>query len=255
MRRNILTQKTSVPGHCLFKASVNILQSLGFVIQVEKLVQPTKEILLLLKPVKDLSGYITFARVGSKTVATWKMERFVMIVYGWKPLTINTKRSILDVAGVLIRLCLLRAKFGGAHYKRSEISETTKNVESAKLHILRDLVPRALLALMPYVPDDLCALVRHVPCSLRTLLPHVHHILHVLLLATMICNLYLWNVIKMWFISYISFQDTLIYVNLTILIHQTKFIRKPALRRAWHMELRHFYFHNFNTLYPLKNKN
>ena len=44
--------------------------------------QPTKEILLHLKPVKDLSDYITFARVGSKTAATWKMERFVMIVYG-----------------------------------------------------------------------------------------------------------------------------------------------------------------------------
>ena len=58
----------------------------------------------------------------------------------------------------------------------------------------------------------------------------------------------------MWFISYISFQDTLFYVNLAILIHQTKFIRKPALRRAWRMELRHFYFHNFNSLYPLKNK-
>ena len=63
--------------------------------------QPTKEILLHLKPVKDLSDYITFARVGSKTAATWKMERFVMIVYCWKPLTINTKRSILDVVGVL----------------------------------------------------------------------------------------------------------------------------------------------------------
>ena len=101
MRRNILTHKTSVTGHCLFKASVNILQSLGFVIQVEKLGQPIKEILLHLKPVKDFYDYTTFARVGSKTAATWKMERFVMIVYGWKPLTINTKRSILDVAGVL----------------------------------------------------------------------------------------------------------------------------------------------------------
>ena len=89
-----------------------------------------------------------------------------------------------------IRLCLLRAKFGGAHYKRSEIIETTKNVESAKLHTLRDLVPRTLLSLMPHVSGALCALVRHVPCPLRTLLPHVHHILHVLLLTTMICNLY-----------------------------------------------------------------
>ena len=38
---------------------------------------------------------------GSRTDATSKMERFVIIVNGWKPLTIITKRSILDVAAVL----------------------------------------------------------------------------------------------------------------------------------------------------------
>ena len=40
-------------------------------------------------------------RGGSRTSATFKMERFVIIVNGWKPLTIITKRSILDVAAVL----------------------------------------------------------------------------------------------------------------------------------------------------------
>ena len=70
-------------------------------ILVEKSVQPTKEILLHLKPVKDLFDYITFARGGYKTAVTSEMECFVMIVYGWKPLNINTKRAILDVAGVL----------------------------------------------------------------------------------------------------------------------------------------------------------
>ena len=40
-------------------------------------------------------------RDGSRTAATSKMERFVIIVNGWKPLTIITKRSILDVAVVL----------------------------------------------------------------------------------------------------------------------------------------------------------
>ena len=40
-------------------------------------------------------------RGGSKTAATSKMERFVIIVSGWKPLTIITKRSILDDAAVL----------------------------------------------------------------------------------------------------------------------------------------------------------
>ena len=40
-------------------------------------------------------------RGGSRTAATCKMERFVIIVNGLKPLTIITKRSILDVAAVL----------------------------------------------------------------------------------------------------------------------------------------------------------
>ena len=40
-------------------------------------------------------------RGGSRTAAISKMERFVIIVHGWKPLTIITKRSILDVVAVL----------------------------------------------------------------------------------------------------------------------------------------------------------
>ena len=36
---------------------------------------------------------------GSRTARTSKMERFVIIVNAWKPLTM-TKRSILDVAAV-----------------------------------------------------------------------------------------------------------------------------------------------------------
>ena len=35
------------------------------------------------------------------TVATSKMERFMVILNGWKLLTIITKRSILDVVAVL----------------------------------------------------------------------------------------------------------------------------------------------------------
>ena len=38
------------------------------------------------------------SRGGSRTAATSKMECFVIIVNGWKPLTIITKRSILDAA-------------------------------------------------------------------------------------------------------------------------------------------------------------
>ena len=40
-------------------------------------------------------------RDGSRTAATSKMELFVITVKGWKPLTIITKCSILDVAAVL----------------------------------------------------------------------------------------------------------------------------------------------------------
>ena len=43
----------------------------------------------------------TVARGGSRTAATFKMEHFVIIVNGWKPLTIITKCSILVVAAVL----------------------------------------------------------------------------------------------------------------------------------------------------------
>ena len=38
---------------------------------------------------------------GSRAAAASKIERFVKTVNGWKPLTIITKRSILDVAAVL----------------------------------------------------------------------------------------------------------------------------------------------------------
>ena len=40
-------------------------------------------------------------RGGSRTAATSKMELFVITVNGWKPLTIITKSSILDIAAVL----------------------------------------------------------------------------------------------------------------------------------------------------------
>ena len=40
-------------------------------------------------------------RDGSRAAATSKMEHFVITVNSWKPLTIITKRSILDVAAAL----------------------------------------------------------------------------------------------------------------------------------------------------------
>ena len=49
---------------------------------------------------------IIVSRSGYRTAATSKMECFVIIVNGWKPLTIITKRSILDVQQSYIRLWL-----------------------------------------------------------------------------------------------------------------------------------------------------
>ena len=40
-------------------------------------------------------------RGGSRTAAASKVELFVIIVNGWKPLTIITKSSTLDAAAVL----------------------------------------------------------------------------------------------------------------------------------------------------------
>ena len=47
------------------------------------------------------SVHLHESRGGSRAAVTSKMERFVIIVNGWKPLTIITKRSILDVVAVL----------------------------------------------------------------------------------------------------------------------------------------------------------
>ena len=47
-----------------------------------------------------LNGLLS-TRGGSRTAATSKMECFLIIVDGWKPLTIITKHPILDVAAVL----------------------------------------------------------------------------------------------------------------------------------------------------------
>ena len=55
----------------------------------------------LLKSFNEISTDIIVSRGGYRAPATSKMERFVIIVYAWKPLTIITKRSILNVAAAL----------------------------------------------------------------------------------------------------------------------------------------------------------
>ena len=46
-------------------------------------------------------GRLHWSRDGSRATATYKMECFVIIVTGFDPLTVITKRSILDVAAAL----------------------------------------------------------------------------------------------------------------------------------------------------------
>lgn len=89
--------KTSAPELFLFKVSVNILQSLGFVVHVEKSDQPTEEIFLHLKPVKDLYKF-------------------------------KTTRSIRRITTVLdlIPLHSVRVKYGGWYYRRSGINKITE---------------------------------------------------------------------------------------------------------------------------------
>ena len=50
---------------------------------------------------KDRIIRMTKVRGGSRTAARSKMECFVIIVNGWKPLNIITKHSILDLAAAL----------------------------------------------------------------------------------------------------------------------------------------------------------
>ena len=49
----------------------------------------------------NVKKMLSKTRGGSRTAATSKIESFVIIVNGWNPLTIITKRSILDVAAAL----------------------------------------------------------------------------------------------------------------------------------------------------------
>ena len=51
--------------------------------------------------VKHSKVYSKNDKGGSRTAATSKMEHFVIIVNGWKPLIIITKSSIFDVAAFL----------------------------------------------------------------------------------------------------------------------------------------------------------
>ena len=53
------------------------------------------------KVVEEVIFFFRGIRGGSRAAATIKMVCFVIIVNGWKRLTIITKRSVLDVAAAL----------------------------------------------------------------------------------------------------------------------------------------------------------
>ena len=61
----------------------------------------TKYLTDIEKEKKTMLSEITLSKGGSRDAATSKMERFVIIVKGFQTLTINTKRSISDVAAAL----------------------------------------------------------------------------------------------------------------------------------------------------------
>ena len=66
-------------------------------------IHPIEFFLTLWKDSDVLERKVTCFRGGSRTAATSKMERFVIIVNGQKPLTIITKCSILEIRLWIIR--------------------------------------------------------------------------------------------------------------------------------------------------------
>ena len=78
-------------------------------------------------------------RGGSRTAATSKVELFVIIVDGWKLLTIITKSSTLDVAAVLdppMTLAFFKAFYlsSSAPDVRSKLSQIAPRDKGNSLH-------------------------------------------------------------------------------------------------------------------------
>ena len=77
-----------------FSSSVRIHESVLMSSFIHSFIHSKLILFIHCKSRLDFSG-------GSRGAATSKMERFVIIVNGFQPLTIITKRSILDVAAPL----------------------------------------------------------------------------------------------------------------------------------------------------------
>ena len=73
-------------------------------------------------------NWIHTVRRGSRTAATCKIEHFVIIVNGWKPLTIITKSSTLAVAVVLdpplTAICFMRGDFSILNNLNAKVKKT-----------------------------------------------------------------------------------------------------------------------------------
>ena len=74
---------------------------------------------------------------GSRTAATPKMERFVIVVHGFQSLTIITKRSISDTAVVLdphLRLnCIDFAHIFAIFLSSNNILKTRDSIQQKKV--------------------------------------------------------------------------------------------------------------------------
>ena len=101
------------------KVNAFILCSLNF---------DTKRLIKFNSPVRSLVNPYTVQR-RSRTAATFKMEHFVIIVNGWKPLTIITKRSILDVAAALDPRLIWQKQFIIIIIKRGSRTAATSKME------------------------------------------------------------------------------------------------------------------------------
>ena len=85
----------------------------------------------------------------SRTAATSKLEHFVIIVNGLKPLTIITKRSILDIAAVLdpplvlLQIVVLKITLHKKEFP-ADLVTFTEEILNEKLHFLRSVYHDAI---------------------------------------------------------------------------------------------------------------
>ena len=80
---------------------MTINETLNFTLVKKKASKNLHALSIIFKDIKKRRCLVNSFSGGSRTGATSKMERFVIMVNNWKPLTIITKCFILDVTAVL----------------------------------------------------------------------------------------------------------------------------------------------------------